>query len=141
MKLNYYQVNPPPPLSGIVRHFWFLEGSGINNPFIHRALADCSAELIFYYQGSFRVEDLPGKLQAAFGSGIFGQTSHYRTFTASSDFGIFGIYLYPFAMRLLHQALASELSNEMFEISQIFGSEGLRLEERIFSAKNNRARI
>ncbi len=142
MKLNYYSINPPQPLAGIIQHFWVLEGSDINKiPFLHRAFADCSPELIFYYKGLFNVETKTDESVKTFNSGVFGQTSIHRKFATSSDFGIFGIYFYPFAIRQLLNLPTSELSDEMIDISSLFGFEGLLLEEKIMLAKDNIERV
>jgi AraC-like DNA-binding protein len=142
MKLNYYRINSPRHLADIIQYFWVLEGTGINTvPFLHRALADCSPELIFYYKGRFNIETKPAESVKTFNSGIFGQTSIHRKFATSADFGIFGVYFYPFATRQLFNLPASELSNEMVDISALFGFEGVLLEEKIMSAEDNNERV
>lgn len=142
MKLNYYAIDPPRYLAGIVRYFWVLEGSQLNGiPFLHRSFADCSAEFIFYYKGAFDVQISTNPTIKTFRSGISGHASLPRRFETSSDFGMLGVYLYPFAIPQLADLPASALTNEMVDVSTLFGLEGLLLEEKVLAAKNNLERV
>ncbi|GAA4315566.1 DUF6597 domain-containing transcriptional factor [Compostibacter hankyongensis] len=132
----YRTISPPPQLAPFVRAFWVLEGAASTEaPYIHRTLADGCAELIFHYRGRF--DELTGKNEeqtASFRSGIHGPHSRFRRFIVRQDFGIFGVYLYPYALPLLFSRPANVLSNEMPSLEALSGNEGKILEEQVMPA-------
>lgn len=129
-------------LKRYVRFFWTLEADvAAGGKYVHRALADSCSEWIFHYQGTF--EEILGKgaTQRSFTSGFQGPTSSYRRFEINRGFGIFGVYLYPFAVPALFDVSAEDLRNQMPDIASLLGLEGLLLEEKIMLAPNNNARV
>jgi AraC-like DNA-binding protein len=140
--MKYSTFLPPPELAGFVRSFWILEDEvHPQKPYIHRVMADGCAEMIFHYQTRFD-EILSGeKTEISFHSGLHGPSRFFRRFIVRQNFGIFGVYLFPFAIPSLFSIPASELSNEMPDLQALLGQEGVNLEERMMLAKNNDQRI
>lgn len=132
----YYTIPPPPSLSTYVRFFWVLES---DEPYCHRSMADGCAEMIFHYKGVFD-EITDGKTEKSFITGLHGPSKSYRRFTIDKSFGIFGVYLYPFAIPQLFSLPANELSDQIPDLITLFGAEGRELEEKIMLAQNNRVR-
>src|SRR5687768_16270959 len=97
-QMNYFTIQPPASLAAYVRFFWVLEGD-VAQSYIHRSMADGCAELLFHYQGIFDELTESGKTEKSFRSGLSGQSQHFRRFTISENFGIFGVYLYPYAVQ------------------------------------------
>lgn len=139
MKFHTYQ--PSKKLQGLVRFFWIFEGDQIEEPYIYRSMADPCCELIFHYKGRFDELLDCGKRGRSFLSGIHAQTHRYRRFVTEEEFGIFGVYLYPFAARQLLELSPAELTNQMPDLPLALGSKGKELEERIFIAPNTKLRI
>lgn len=140
--MKYLTINPPPKLAKFVRSFWILEDEvHPGKPYIHRVMADGCAEMIFHYQTAFDEIFDNDKIETSFHSGLHGQSQYFRRFIVRQNFGIFGVYLYPFVLPLLFSMPSNELSNEMPDLPTLLGKEGLILEERMMLAKNNEERV
>ena len=140
--MKYLTIQPPPELARFVRSFWTLEDDvNPDKPYIHRVMADGCAEMIFHYQTPFDEIFSKGKTETSFHSGLHGQARHFRRFIVRQNFGIFGVYLYPFALPLLFSMPSDELSNEMPDLQTLLGDEGKFLEEKMMLAKNNEERV
>ncbi|MXV52376.1 helix-turn-helix domain-containing protein [Pedobacter sp. HMF7647] len=140
--MKYQIIQPPVELASIIRYFWVLEGSvDKGQRYVHRTLADCCPEMVFHYKGLF--DDLieNGKSGKTFAACLAGQSDRYNRFSIDQDFGIFGVYLYPFAVPLIFNIPADELNNEMVDIQTIIGAEGSELVEKLMFSKNNSGRI
>lgn len=135
--MNYQIIQPTGHLADYVRYFWILDS---DQPYVHRSMADGCAEMIFHYQGTFdeltENEKVPTSLSA-----IRGPSSTYQVFKTHSHFGIFGIYLYPFALPCLLSVPSAELSNERPDLQTLLGPAGKELEEKMVSATNNTDRL
>ena len=137
-----YEVVPPPlHLARFIRFFWIMESeASCEKPFIYRGMADGCAELLFHYHGKFVEITQNGNLVQSHGL-IHGQTRRMRRFITYQNFGIFGIYLYPFALNQLCRMPSSELSDEMPDLATLWGREGIELTEKMLLAETNEARI
>lgn len=136
--MRYRIIIPPAELADYVRFFWVFEGTvSAGHPYVHRTMADGCAEILFHYKGHF-TELLPGnKSETSFTSGISGQTSAFHRFSIDKSFGIFGVYLYPYALRRLFSVPSVELTNQMPDLVSFFGREGKELEEKIMLAADD----
>jgi AraC-like DNA-binding protein len=136
--LNYYTIAPPPSLANYVRFFWVLEG---DEPYTHRSMADGCAEILFHYNGIFDEIGKNGKKEQSIRSGIQGPSSHFKRFAINKCFGMFGTYLYPFAVKQLFSLPVNLLTNQMPDLRTFLGNEGAVLEERIMMADDNQMRV
>lgn len=135
--MRYHVVPPPASLAPYVRFFWILES---NEPYIHQSMADGLVELIFHYQGTFdQVTDSGSETSAL--SLMQGPSSRYTRFETRQGFGIFGVYLYPFAIPQLLAMPSSELSDQAPDVETLFGSEGKQVEEQMLLAQTHSERI
>jgi len=132
----YQSVAPPPSLAPYVRCCWWLEGNDAS--YIHRSMADVCPELIFHYKGCFT--DLLTN-EASFTSGLHGQSDTFQRFAVTGHFGIFGVYLYPHAIPVLLGLPATELSNQLIDLSLLPGKEYDRLEDQMMLAADNYQRV
>jgi len=140
--MKYHTIKPTKPLSDYVRFYWMLEGSVIDEcPYIHRTLANASPELIFHYKGPFEELTSNDKSEKTFLTGIHGQTNIIRRFTARSDFGIFGVFLQPYAIPALFGIPSLEIKNELPDLVTLLGQAGQDLTEKMMLAKNNTQRL
>ena len=136
--LKFNVIQPPKAIANFVRYFWVLEGSvAKGNAYAHRALADCCPEFLFYYKGSFKSINKDNKVENCFRSGIYGQTQSYVQYQVNEDFGIFGVYLYPYTISQLFSLPTSELSDQKPDLKTLCGKDGEMLEERVMLAENN----
>lgn len=138
----YYTIPPAPEISSYVRFFWVLESNASGeHPYIHRSLADGCCEIIFHYQGKFDEVLTDGSLVSSLYSGVSGPSQKFSRFCIREGFGIFGAYLYPFAVSLLFGIPTSALSNNIPDLATVLGQEGRDLEEQIILAPDNNTRI
>lgn len=139
--MKYYTIQAPGDLADHIQFFWVLEGSASeDHPFLHRALADCSPELIFYYKGYFNISTATNETGRSFTSGIYGQSQQFKKLAATTGFGIFGVYFYPYAIPQVFSLPASALSEQMPDLKTLCGKEGEILEQEVLLALNNRQR-
>jgi AraC-like DNA-binding protein len=140
--MKYFTIQPPQSLAEYVRYFWVLEGeASIAKPYVHRSMADGCAELIFHYNGVF--DELTGNnsVEKSFSAGLSGPSQRFRRFSIRQNFGIFGVYLYPFALSQLFFIPGDEAKDEMLELGIILGNEGKELEEKMMLAMNNAVQL
>lgn len=138
MSVTYYTIPSPEHLANYVQFFWVLES---DTPYVHRQVADISPELIFHYRGRFDELTVKGSKTPSFLAGIHGQSGTISRFTINESFGIFGAYLYPYAIPALFGIPASELTGMMPDLETIWGTVGSRLEEKMITAPDNRKRV
>ncbi|REL24030.1 AraC family transcriptional regulator [Rhodohalobacter sp. SW132] len=138
--MNYYTLSPSDKLKGFVRFFWVFEIDNITKPYIYRSMADPCCELIFHYKGQYDELTKSGERTSSFFSGIHSQTQHYRRFITEESFGIFGMYLYPFASQQLLGLPGNELTDQMPDLSSALGRPGAELEEQMILAGSNSER-
>ncbi|NIJ51612.1 helix-turn-helix domain-containing protein [Dyadobacter arcticus] len=140
--MKYFTFKPPPVLASFVRYYWALEHDvSAELPYVHRTMADGCAEMIFHYKGRFDEVIEDGTTELSFTSGVSGPSRRFRRFRIAEDFGIFGVYLYPFAIPALFGIPSREVSDQMPDIVNIFGNQGAELEEKIMLAADNVARV
>ena len=133
-----FQIIPSSPgLRNFVRYFWILES---HTPYVHRHTADGCAELLFHYRGTFDEFTKNGQEESAL-SLIHGPSSHYKRYETQSGFGIFGVYLYPYALPGLLSMPATELSDQSPDLTTLFGQCGKDVEARIMLAHSNQKRL
>ena len=138
----YYTIPPAPELAPYVRFFWVLESkASMSQPYVHRSMADGCAELIFHYKECFKELCWDGKMEKSFTAGLHGPSQHFRRFIIDKDFGIFGVYLYPFAVTSLFTIPAAAISNQMPDLISLLGTDGEELEEKISLAPTTNYRV
>jgi AraC-like DNA-binding protein len=135
--MKYYTIEPPAVLKPYVRFFWVLEHElAPGQPeYVYRSIADSCTEMVFHYRATF--DELTDSGQNAGPSGIQFQSSGYRRFVTSQSFGIFGAYIYPFAVPRFFRVPSSETSNLALDYDTFLGMPGRELEERIMLAPDN----
>jgi AraC-like DNA-binding protein len=134
----FYTIPPPLSLADYVRFFWVLES---DKPYTHRNMADGGAEIVFHYKGLFNELHPDGTITPSGISGIQGPLLHVKRFSIDQAFGIFGVYLYPFAIPQLFSVPAPELVNQLPDMASFLGRQGATLEEEIMLAGNNNERV
>jgi AraC-like DNA-binding protein len=138
-----YQVLPPPPsLSAYLRYFWVLENEHpVAQTYTHRSMADGGAEMVFHYKGVFDELRSGEARTTSFTAGVHGPSQQFQRYVIEENFGILGVYLYPYALPHLLGIPAAALSNQVADLHTLLGASGRMLEEKIMLAKSNAARI
>jgi AraC-like DNA-binding protein len=104
-------------------------------------MADGCAELIFHYNGIFDELIDDHTTERSFSSGLAGQSQRHRRFSIKQNFGIFGVYLYPFAVTQLFSLPGTDTRNQMIDLRSLLGTEANALEEKVMLAMNNTIRL
>ncbi|MGD9561940.1 MAG: DUF6597 domain-containing transcriptional factor [Pyrinomonadaceae bacterium] len=138
----YQTFAPPPLLAPYVRFFWVLEADVVpGSEFVHRALADGCVEMVFHYRARFDEVTEDGLREFSPLSSIQGQSAKFHRFSGRSSFGIFGAYLFPFAIPRLFSLPAYDFTNAAHDLESSLGIEGKLLEEQMITAENNERRV
>lgn len=139
--MKFLTYPPSKKLQDLIRFFWVFESDAIDEPYIYRSMGDPCCELIFHYTGRFDEISECGERSQSFLAGIHAQTHQYRRFVTDEAFGIFGVYLYPYAALQLLKLSPTDLTNRMADLHSVLGKTGKELEERIFLARHTTHRI
>jgi AraC-like DNA-binding protein len=140
--MTYHTIQPSAKLAPYIRYFWVLEGSLQNDQlYTHRSMATGCPELVFHYKGRFNQLMSNGETASSYPSGIDGPSQTFRRYSTTENFGIFGAYLYPFAIPALFTMPASELINLAPDLHTLAGQEGKDLEEKMMLAPSTAERI
>lgn len=140
--MKYFTIKPSERLAAYVRYFWVLEGeASFGQPYVHRSMADGCAELIFHYNGIFHELLNNSTTERSFSSGLAGQSQQFRRFLIKQNFGMFGVYLYPFAVSQLFSISGTDAKNQMIDLPSLIGIEANALEEKMMLAIDNKLRI
>ena len=138
----YQTFKPSISLAPYVRFFWALEGEvAPGDEFVHRSMADGCVEIVFHYRTLFDEVDADGNRVFSPISSIQAQSTAFRRFSTKESFGIFGAYLYPYAIPRLFSYPASDFTNISPDLESVFGSNGKLIEEQMVSACDNEARV
>jgi AraC-like DNA-binding protein len=138
----YQTFKPSPRLAPYVRFFWALEDDvSPGSEFIHRSTADGCVEMVFHYRATFDDIDADGIATSSPLSNIQAQSTLVRRFSTRESFGIFGAYLYPYAIPRLFAAPATDFTNISPDLESVFGRDGKRLEDEVIVATDNLERV
>ncbi len=138
--MKYKTFLPPPHLAGIVRFFWVLESDQTTaTPYVYRSMADGCIELIFHYKGRFE-EITATQIIPQSCALIHGPTQYFSRFVTHEAFGIFGVYLYPFALQQLFNVPTTSISDQMVQLDDFIRKEGGEIEEQILLANSHQKR-
>lgn len=133
--MNYGLYAPPQHLRGLVRYFWNYESSSADDmPSEYQAMADACPELIFQYNGGFLEHN-------NYMSYLRAPRSDSQVLHLGEHIGLFGVRLYPHAVRQLLGIPNSDLVNGSYELSHIFGSEYNFVNEQMFEAPSTDEKI
>lgn len=141
--MTYKEFPPPPALSQVVKSFWIFEANGLpNQSAVVRLMPFSCPRFVFHYKNQFynRLNNTNGTVVPD--SILNGHSGKYREYTVNGDFGLVGVYLYPYAPATLFQLPANEYFNQEISLQSIITSADFRiLEDQVYNAPNNHIRI
>lgn len=139
--MKYQSIPPSPKLARYVRCFWVYEGEASTaEPYVYRAYANGCAELVFHYRSTFD-QLINGHVQRSSAAAIHAQARKHTRFVVHQNWGIFGCYLYPFALPRLFSFPASDFTDRETDFHSVLGREGRELEEKMLTAGGNERRL
>ena len=139
--MKYKKIYPKQSINHIVKFFWIFEGDfGETSLYYHSSVASVYPRLAFQYiPGMMVLENaVPSRL---FVSGFQSQSNSYYQLCANQNIGVFGVYFQPYAISLLFDIPANEITNHNIEISDLLGKEGTILEEQVLECRSTQERI
>jgi AraC-like DNA-binding protein len=140
--MNYYTIPPPPVLAQYVRCFWVYEGEASpEEPYVYRGYADGCCELVFHYSSPFDLVNKDETPEPSIAAGIHAQTRKYTRWIVDRNWGIFGCYIYPFAIPRLFGFPATDFTDILTDFRSALGVEGGELEERMLMARDSAERV
>ena len=104
-------------------------------------MADGCVEMVFHYRSAFDEITADELIESSPIASIQAQSTRHRRFVTNQSFGIFGAYLYPFAIPRLFGYPASDFTNISPDLASVFGKEGTLLDEKMCNAPTNNDRI
>lgn len=140
--MKYFTIAPPPSLAQYVRCFWVFEGeASAAEPYIYRGYADGCAELVFHYLSPFDLVTPGDRREASMAAAIHAQTRKFSRWIVDRNWGIFGCYIYPFAIPRLLGVSAADLTDILTDFRSVLGTAGGELEERMLIAPDHSERV
>lgn len=133
--MEYKIFTPPLQLNELVQCFWALESDPSEvTPKEYFLMADNCVEIIFQYNEGFQKYS---KQSAR----IRFQHSIHDKFDVGNEIGFFGVRLYPHAVSQLLNIPASDVSNRVFDFSDLFKEDGRNLSDQIYNSVNANQRV
>lgn len=140
--MYYKKYHPPDAFNDLIQFFWEYKNDFTTDNAYHQPIeASIFPKLAFQYTGEMGIKLNSGKPGKLFRSGIQAQTDTFSSIFTSQSIGIFGIYFNPIAIPVLFGIPAVEITNHNIEISDLLGSEGKNLEERIMLSNSTKERL
>jgi AraC-like DNA-binding protein len=139
-KMHYCTYPPSEPLSRYVKLYWTLEECGPTTAIRERVFPDGCMELIFHYGDLFRRHtDTNSIIQPR--SFVHGQLIRYMDIESTGRIGIFGVRFFPHGLRAFSNIDANELTGNAIGIEDLWGPDGLVLQQQILAAPLTVSRI
>lgn len=140
--MKYFTIAPTERLAKYVRYYWVLEGEASpEQPYIYRSMADGCAELIFHYNGIFDELMTGSNTEKSVAAGLATPSQTFRRFSIPQNFGIFGVYLYPYAVGQLFGIKGADLKNQLLDLKTVLGAAANELEEKMMLSNCNAERV
>ncbi len=136
-KTNYKILKPETELQKYVDYFWsgeiYLDETQ-KQIFEHLAPASSTLDLIFFDKGSFKDKETGSELQS--NGIIYGQKTSFDQYSTKSEKAtLFGIKLKPSVLLTTLNIPASEITEQQIDLQTLFGYNGEKLTELMFSAQ------
>jgi len=139
--MEYERIHPKSSINHLVQFFWNFEGDfSETSLYNHSSVASIYPKLAFQYISGMKIME-NGEHDKLFVSGFQPQTNVSYQLSANQKVGVFGVYLQPYAIPLLFNIPAHEITNHNIEITELLGKEGAFLEEKILNCTNIQQRV
>ena len=139
--MKYSKTPPSKSTENIIDFFWDFEGDFSSlDSYNHFTTASVNPKLAFQYETGMKINK-DGKSETLFRSGFQCQTKSFYEISAHQKTGIFGISFKPYAIPLLFNIPSSALTDLNIEISDLLGTEGKTLQEKILHCSTTEERI
>ena len=139
--MNYRTYSPHPSLTRYIRCYWTLDGNDTSKGSRERIFPDGCIELIFHHGDVFRkiLRETDATTQPR--SFLHGQLRRYMEVESTGKIGIFSVRFQPHGLRAFLNVDTHELTGKVVGLEELWGVEGLILEERMLEAASTDERI
>jgi len=139
--MEYEKIYPKSSIKHLVQFFWNFKGDfAQTSMFHHSSVASIYPRLAFQYISGLKIIE-KGNYNELFASGFQSQTNTFYQLSSNQKVGIFGICFQPYAISLLFNIPAYEMTSHNIEITELLGKEGTFLEEQILNCRSTQERI
>ncbi|MFY9309167.1 MAG: helix-turn-helix domain-containing protein [Bacteroidia bacterium] len=139
--MNYKTYAPCTTLSAFVKCYWDLKASKEIKPEKQRIVPDGCMEMIFHYGDLFKQHFKDGRYIVQPRSFVFGQITNPLYIEPTGETGIFAIRFHPDGFTPFSTMSICDMQNRAVSLQELFGYEGLLLENEILSALTNEDRV
>lgn len=139
--MNYQVFDPCQDLSTLVKCYWTLESPKEDNPERQTIVPDGCMEMIFHYGDLYKqyVENGNHLLQPK--CFVIGQLTRPLEIEPIGETGIFSVRFFPEGFLPFATVPIKEMENKAISLEQLFGTEGLKIEQLIVNAISTAERI
>ncbi len=139
--MNYQTFEPSPDLANFIKFYWTLENPKERSPEKQTIIPDGCMEMIFHYGDLYRqyFENDNSKIQPK--SFVIGQLTRPLEIEPTGVTGIFSVRFHPDGFLPFATIPIKEMENTAFPLNQLFGNNGLEIEESILKARSTSERI
>lgn len=131
--MNYQTFEPSKDLNTLVKCYWILESPKEDNPQRQTIVPDGCMEMIFHYGDLYRqyITEEASILQPR--CFVIGQLTKPLEIEATGETGIFSVRFYPDGFLPFATVPIKEMENKAISLEELFGADGLRIEQSILN--------
>ena len=139
--MNYQSFDPSPDLAAFVKCYWTLTSPKEDAPEKQSIVPDGCMEMIFHFGDLYRqyIENGDSIIQPR--CFVIGQLTRPLEIEPTGATGIFSVRFHPGGFLPFATITLKELENTAVSLEQLFGNDGLELEEKILGARTTAERI
>ena len=139
--MDYRTFEPHADLEAIVKCFWTLEAPKELMPGKQRIVPDGCMEMIFHYGDLYKQYAESGTFIAQPKCFVFGQITSPLDIEPAGITGIFAVRFYPGSFAPFAAIPVQGMENRAVALTEVFGEEGLLLENEVLNARTTAGRI
>lgn len=139
--MNYYTFDPNDTLSSFIKCYWTLEAPKEINPEKQRIVPDGCMEMIFHYGDLYKQYLADGTYVIQPKCFVFGQVTQPLDIEPTGKTGIFAVRFLPDGFTPCTDFPIHAIENKAFPLEELFGSDGIDLENEVLYAKSSEERV
>ncbi|GAB3895133.1 AraC family transcriptional regulator [Spirosoma agri] len=134
------QLTPSPELAGLVKHYLIIESQAVTGR-NHRFFPDGHPGLVFSYADSIFQPTTNTQNGSPLDSFVYGQLDRYHNLRSGKNIGMLIVVLHPWGLHAISGIPGIETTNYLITLSDVFGYEGVQLQEQVVSEVTTISRI
>jgi len=139
--MYYKTFDPNPELGELIKCYWMLESPAEAKPERQTIVPDGCMEMIFHYGDLYRQYRTDGSSIIQPRCFVIGQLTHPLEIEPTGTTGIFSVRFHPDGFLPFANIPIREMENTAVSLEQLFGEDGLEIEQKIRNASSVTGRI